>query len=168
MAVVAGGDTAPIFEPAEQSLDDVPAAVDASIEWIRGATRGGGWDHGFDAAVGEPAAQTISVIGLVGNETANRRGDAQQWNSHADIGNVAGRQGKGDRSAAIVGQAVDLAGPTTARAADRFLQLPLFEPAAERWAFTCVLSIDNSSGTGPAPAIFSNNRCQIPRDAHRL
>jgi hypothetical protein len=72
-----------------------------------------------------------------------------------------GRQREGDRSAAIVGQAMDLARPAAARAADRFFPLPLFEPAAERCAFMWLLSIDSSSGIGPAAAIFSNSRCQV-------
>ncbi|MDZ7281958.1 hypothetical protein N4G62_07955 [Sphingomonas sanguinis] len=31
-----------------------------------------------------------------------------------------------------------------------------------------MLPIDNLSGTGLAPTIFSNNRCQMPRNALRL
>jgi hypothetical protein len=60
----------------------------------------------------------------------------QQRDGHGDVGDVAGRQREGDRSAEIIGQAMDLAGPAAARAADRFVPLPLFEPAAERCAFT--------------------------------
>ena len=38
---------------------------------------------------------------------------------------------------------------------------PFFELAAERCAFTWLLSIDSSSGIGPAAAILSNSRCQV-------
>ena len=81
--------------------------------------------------------------------------------ANGDVGDAAGRQCEGDRSAAIVGQAMDLARPAAARAADRFFPLLLFEPAAERCAFTWLLSIDRSSGIGPSAAIFSNSaaRC---------
>jgi hypothetical protein len=58
---------------------------------------------------------------------------------------------------------MDLARPSAARAADRFFKLPLFEPLAERWALTWLLSIESSSGTGPAAATFSKMRCQTRR-----
>lgn len=41
-------------------------------------------------------------------------------------------------------------------------------PWAERWAFTWVLFKDSASGTGPAAAILSNMRCQMPRDDQRV
>jgi len=43
-----------------------------------------------------------------------------------------------------------------------------FEVWAERCGFTCVLSRNNFSGIGPAAAIFSNLRCQIPRENHQV
>ena len=168
MAVVAGGDAPPVLEAAEEPLDDVPTPVDALVERIRGSAGGAGRDHGLDAPLGESASQSVGIIGLVGDQAASRGGYSQQRNRHADIGDVARRQGEGDRSAAIIGQAVDLARPAAARATDRFLPLPLFEPAAERCAFTWLLSVESSSGTGPEAAIFSNRRRQMPRDAHRL
>lgn len=113
-------------------------------------------------------AQAVGIIGFVADQASGRSGDAQQRQRHADVGDIAGCQGKRDRSAAIIGQAVDLPGPPAARAADCFLSLPIFEPATDRCAFTYVLSIDSSSGTGPAPAIFSNRRCQMARETQLL
>src|ERR1700675_4749414 len=55
-----------------------------------------------------------------------------------------------------------------ARTANRFRELPLFEPAAERCALTWRLAMESSSGTGPAAAIFSKMRCQIRRWDQRL
>lgn len=81
---------------------------------------------------------------------------------YSDVSNITRRQGDGDRSAAIVSQAVDFARPTASRAADRFFILPLFEPAAERWALTWLLSIDSSSGTGPDAAIFEQTLPDAP------
>ena len=82
------------------------------------------------------------------------------------------RQRKGDRSAAIIGQSMDFtrssAARTANRTANRFRELPLFEPAAERCALTWLLSMESSSGTGPAAAIFSKMRCQIRRWDQRL
>jgi hypothetical protein len=78
------------------------------------------------------------------------------------------RQRKGDRSAAIIGQSMDFTRSSAARTANRFRELPLFEPAAERCALTWLLSMESSSGTGPAAAIFSKMRCQIRRWDQRL
>jgi len=52
---------------------------------------------------------------------------------------------------------------SAARTANRFRELPLFEPAAEQCALTRLLSMESSSGTGPAAAKFSKMRCQIWR-----
>jgi hypothetical protein len=63
---------------------------------------------------------------------------------------------------------MDFARSSAARTANRFRELPLFEPAAERCALTWLLSMESSSGTGPAAAIFSKMRCQIRRWDQRL
>jgi hypothetical protein len=44
---------------------------------------------------------------------------------------------------------MNLARPSAPRAADRFFKSPLFEPLAERWALTWLLSIESSSGILP-------------------
>jgi hypothetical protein len=45
-------------------------------------------------------------------------------------------QRKGDRSAAIIGQSMDLACSSTTRTADRFFKFRLFAPLVERCALT--------------------------------
>lgn len=132
MSVVSGCDASPVLEAAEEAFDDVPASIDTLVERVRCATRSGRGDDGFDAPILEPVAQAVGIIGFVGEQAPGWSCSAQQRYRHADIGDVARCQREGDRSAAIVGQAMDLAGPTATRAADRFFILPLFEPAAER------------------------------------
>jgi hypothetical protein len=63
---------------------------------------------------------------------------------------------------------MNLARPSAPRAADRVFKLPLFEALAERCALTWLLSIESSSGMGPAPAIFSKMRRQTRRCDQRL
>jgi hypothetical protein len=63
---------------------------------------------------------------------------------------------------------MDFARSSAARAPNRFRELPLFEPAAERCALTWLVSMQSSSGTGPAAAIFSKIRCQMWRFDHLL
>lgn len=166
--VISGCDTSPVFEPAEKALDDISSTICTPVERIWCATRGGRRDDGFNLSCREPFAQAVGVISLIGEQAPWWRHRTEQRDGDADDGDVARRQGDGDRSAAIVGQAMDFARPPAARAPDRFFKLPLFEPAAERCALTWLLSIDNSFGTGPDAAIFSNSRCQIRRCDQRL
>src|SRR5271155_5621200 len=95
--------------------------------WRRLATR-------YDSAPRRFLAQIRSRPRL------RRRNGTQQRHGHADVGDIAGRQREGDRSAAIIGQTMDFRGATAARAPDRLRPLPPFAPAAERCAFTCKLS----------------------------
>lgn len=94
LAVASGGDAVPILKPTEKPFDAVPAAVVAFVKRVKRSARSRGGNDGLDPSVSGPAAQTIGVIGFVGDEVAGRRGDAQQWNGHVCIGNVAGRQGE--------------------------------------------------------------------------
>ena len=116
----------------------------------------------------EPAAQTVGVVGLVRQQSLRLSDGGEKRNSHDHVGDVSGRQRESDRSAAIIGQSMNLARPSAPRAADRFFKLPLFEPLAERCALTWLLSIESSSGMGPAPAIFSKMRRQTRRCDQRL
>lgn len=132
---------------------------------VAGCGRG---DHCFDTTLLEPAAQAVGVIGLVRDQPAQWSTAFEQEDGHGNIGDVARCQREGDRLALIIGQAVDFRSPTASRAVDGFLPLPLFEPAAERCAFTWVLSRESSSGIAPAAAIFSNSRRQTPCADQRL
>jgi hypothetical protein len=53
---------------------------------------------------------------------------------------IAGGQGKGDRTAVLIGQGVNLSRPSAARSADGVPEVPPFAPAAERCALTWVES----------------------------
>ena len=136
MAVIACRDAPPVFQSAEQAFNDIAALVDFLIEWVWCAPRGCGWDGRLDLLPFEPVAQTVSIIGLIGEQSLGLPHGAEKRNSHGDIGDISRRQGEGDRSATIIGQSMDFARSSAARAANRFRVLPLFEPAAERCALT--------------------------------
>jgi len=116
----------------------------------------------------EPFAQAVGVVSFVCEQPLWSGDGAKQGSGDGDAGDVSRGQRKRDRSAAIIGQSMDLARSSAARMANRFRELPLFEPAAERCALTWLLSMESSSGTGPAAAIFSKMRCQIRRWDQRL
>ena len=162
-AVVSGCDASPILEPAEQAFDDVSAPIGGAIERVWRAPRGGGGNGRSDLPLLEPLAQAVGVIGLVRQQALWSCDGAEKGNGHDDVGDVSGGQRESDRSAAIIGQSMNFARPSAPRAADRFFKLPLFEPLAERCALTWLLSIESSSGMGPAAAIFSKMRCQMSR-----
>jgi hypothetical protein len=139
-------------------------AVGPAVERLRDGARRGGRDDGLDAASPQPAAETVHVISLVGDEAPGRGDGAEQARRHGDVGHISRRRREGDRSAATIGQEVDLGRAAAARAPDR----PPFPTAAERCAFTCELSSSNSVGTSPDAATRSNRRCQTPRCDHLL
>ncbi len=145
-AVVSGCDASPILELAEQAFDDVSALIGGAIERVWHAPRGGGGNGRSDLPMLEPSAQTVGVVGLVRKHALWLSDGAEKRNGHDDVGDVSWRQRESDRSAAIIGQSMDLARPSAPRAADRFFKLPLFEPLAERCALTWLLSIESSSG----------------------
>jgi hypothetical protein len=54
--VVSGGDTPPVFEPAEHTLDQIAPFVDIWIEGMEALSRWIIWDNGLGAAFDEKAA----------------------------------------------------------------------------------------------------------------
>ena len=139
-AVVSCREASPVLETAEEAFDEVATSIDGAIERVRNCSRCGGWNDSLDATDFEPVAQAVCIISLIGNQAVGPSDGGQQRHGHADVGNVAWRQREGDRSAAIIGQTMDLRGAAAARAPDRLRPFPPFAPAAERCAFTCELS----------------------------
>ncbi len=166
-AVVAGGDAAPGLELAPHALDHVPALVGLAVEREREGPGGQRRKDRPDLSLRQPSAQGHGIAGLVGDRALGPGPPLKERNGHVDVGPVARCQGKGDRSALRIGRAMDFARRPPAREADRFRPGPPVVVCAERGAFTCVLSSDNSPGMEPAAAILSNMRCQMPRRDHR-
>src|SRR6202040_2501750 len=125
-------------------------------------------DDCFDLPLFEPFAQAVGVVSFVCEQPLWSGDGSKQWSGHGDVGDVSRGQSKRDRPAAIIGQSMDFARSSAARTANRFREIPLFEPAAGRSALTWLLAMESSSGTGPAAAIFSKMRCQIRRWDQRL
>ena len=81
---------------------------------------------------------------------------------------VARREQQDPRAAERIGQRVDRGRAAAARTPDRLVEGPPFPPAAERCAFTCVLSIDAVPITPVRPVTALNIASQMPCRLQRL
>jgi hypothetical protein len=79
----------------------------------------------FDLSSLEPVTKTVGIIGLVSKQASGLIHGGQERNGHGDVGDIARRQGEGDRSATIIGQSMDYARSSAARTPNRFRELPL-------------------------------------------
>src|SRR3974377_1439995 len=111
-AVVSGCDASPILELAEQAFDDVSALIGGAIERVWRAPSGGGGGGRSDLSFVLPWAQKVGVAGFVRQQALWFCDGAEKRNGHDDVGDVSGRQRESDRSAAIVGQSLNLARPS--------------------------------------------------------
>lgn len=80
----------------------------------------------------QPVAKAFSIVSFVGDQAFGSRHSFQERYRHADVSDVARGQRECDRSAAMIGQAMDLRGAAAPRAPDRLTSLPPFPPDAER------------------------------------
>ena len=115
----------------------------------------------------DQVADAIAVISTVGVDDAARRQIGQQQLCRLAVGSLSRRQQEGEWSALAVGDRVDLGVATASADADRLEVRPPFPPAADRCAFTCVLSISTSAGGPTAAASASNTSRQTPLAAQR-
>ena len=165
--VVSGGEAAAVFEAAEHALDGVAPFVEGFAEAAFPAAVAFGRDVGDRTLFLDQVADAVAVIGAVGMDDAAPRQGVQQVLGSTAVGGLSGRQQEGERSALSVGDGVDLGVATASADADRLDVRPPFPPAAERCAFTCVLSISTSLGGPPSAASASNTARHTPLAAQR-
>ncbi len=151
-AVVSGGDSAEVLQPAEHALDGIALAVEdgriarfpAAVDLGRNVRRG--------AIALDLSPDGIAVVAFVAMNDVGLWHQIQQGVGRGAIGHLAAGQEEGDRAALTIGQGVDLGGAPATRAADGLVEFPPFPPAAQRWALTAEESISNSAGGPPAEA----------------
>ena len=165
--VIAGGEASAVLEAAEHALDGIAAFVEGLAEAAFPAAVGFGRDVGDRALLFDEVADAVAVIGAVGVDDAARRQVRQQPYARLAVGRLSGRQQEGERSPLAVGDGMDLGVASASADADRLGARPPFPPAAERCAFTCVLSISTSAGGPPAAASVSNTARHTPLAAQR-
>jgi hypothetical protein len=125
-------------------------------------------NDGPGAAANDVGAKAVTIIALVGDESAHGRGERQKGRRGGDVGALAGSEMKCARSTIRIAQRVDFRGPPAAGAADRLLMLPPFPPLAERCALIEVESIDKVTLSFPQWARAAKIACQRPRLAQAL
>ena len=173
--VVAGGEASAVFQAAEHAFDGVAALVEGLAEAALPDAIALGWDVGDRALVLDQIADAVAVVGAVGVDDAAPGQSVQQMLGGAAVGGLSRRQQEGERSSLAVGDGVDLGIATAPADADRLEVRPYFDrlstgsfpPAAERCAFTCVLSIKTSVGGPPSAASASKTARQTPFAAQR-
>jgi hypothetical protein len=117
---------AAVLQAAEEPLDHIAATVGSTVQRVGRTPCSYGRDHGGDVPLGEPAAESVGVLGLVGDDPLGRGYHFEQRRRHGDVGDVARRRAKGDRSAVSIGQAMDFGRAAAPRDPDRLRPLPPF------------------------------------------
>jgi len=138
---VAGGDTPPIFDAAEEVFDFVSPPVEAlgAIGFPGGVATVG--DDRQGAFVPDLLPHFFAVVGLVCRDGQRRSGCIQYLFDDLAVMDMSARQSEVQWPAFAVDNRVDLCGSAAPTDTDRLIFLPPFAPLAARWAFTIVLSI---------------------------
>lgn len=139
--VVAGGDTAEVFELAEEALDQVAFAVEPFGKARLPLSVNLGRNVGRGALLLDQRAEAISVVSLVGQHDRAGAEMVEQLVSDLAVMRLASGQPKPDREALRVDDGVDFGREPAARATETVISTPLFAVAACWWTRTEVLSI---------------------------
>ncbi len=145
-------------------LDAVALPAGNRVPAMRVLSRWIGRDDGDGAGFCQPVPQPTRIMGAVCEKARWRSGNGKQRLGTVEIMAIAGRQDQGERPSGRVGQGVELAGASAARASDGIGKGPPFEPAAARWTLICVLSTEAVTLpiTPVDPVRASNIPCHTP------
>jgi hypothetical protein len=160
--VVAGCEAAAVLAPAEHALDGVTPLVEGAAEAAFPSPVGLWRDIRHGPLALDQVADAVAVVGSVGMDDAADREACEERLGGAAVCGLIGYQVEGERPALRVSDGMDLGVPAAPADADRLGAIPPLPPAADRWTFTCVLSISTSAGGPPAAASASNTARQTP------
>jgi len=147
--VVASGDAPEVLETTKHALDGIAVAVEEGAEAAFPSAIFLKRDVRYGTAAFDQAANGVCVIGFVGEHKSTFGHGPEQRQSLRCVGGIAAGEQKGERTAAAVAQRMDFGVPSAPAHADGLRPGPPFPPAAERCAFTCVLSRRTSLGGPP-------------------
>ena len=124
-------------------------------------------DDGLGAALDKEAAQSVAVIGGIGDQSGWWRQGADQRQRHQSVTALAGRDLNGQGPARAINSQMDLRRSPATRAAYGLEIGPPLPPAAERCALICVLSSKSSAAGPPEAASDWKTSAQTPAAAQR-
>ncbi len=153
-------------QPTECAFDDIAQTVGLAIERVSSFAGRIVGDDRRGTSVEKQASKGIAVVGAIG-KTQGRRHGADEAGRHGRIAAMTRSDDQPSRSAVLVDGGMDFRRAAAARAADRLEIGPPFPPAAERCAFTCVVSSITAAGGPPASANCTNIPSQTPLRAQR-
>jgi hypothetical protein len=132
--VVAGGDSAEVFQAAERGFDAPAFAIALHIVADRAFAVSAARNDRPGAGGLESAAQAIGVIALIGDESRQRASACEHLVGRRDIADIAGGETDDGRPPEQVRQGMEFGCLATARRADGLRLGPPFPPWAERRA----------------------------------
>jgi len=130
--VVAGGDTPPILDAAEEVFDFVPAAINAlgTIGFLEGGVAAR--DDRQGTFVLDLLAHFFAVVGLVCRDSQRRSGRVQDLFDNLAVMHLSARHHEAQRPTFAVDNRMDLCGSAAPTDTDRLIFLPPFAPLAAR------------------------------------
>jgi hypothetical protein len=134
--VVTSGESPPILEAAEATLDDIATLVGLPVVPNTLLAIGFAGDDRLDPTFSEEVAKRIGVISLIGYKFGDSGDQAHAGFGHNAVGRVAWRQYEYPWTALIIDNRMDLAVPATFGDTYRLRLGPPFPPLAQRWIFT--------------------------------
>ena len=134
--VVTGGDTPPILEAAEATLNYVATLVGLLVVADAFLAIGFAGDDCLDPTFFKEATKRIGIVPLVCYQFGDAVDQAHAGFGHNAVSRVARRQYKYPWTAPIIDNRMDLAVPTAFGDAYRLRLGPPLPPLAQRWIFT--------------------------------
>jgi hypothetical protein len=140
-AIVSGGDTSKLLEPADGALDAVPELVLDRVERAFAGHAGALRDDRLGVCRLDVVEDGMAVIGLVGEDVGGIEA-GQQRDGRPGVTGIAAGQDEADGTAERIDRDVPLGGQSASGAPQSLVAGPPFWPvAAWAWARTIELSI---------------------------
>jgi len=164
--VVACREATKLFEPVEESLNQVACFVPLPIELARPESVATRRDDGLSARLGDCCDEHIAVISLVSDDCIGLDG-IDQCRPLRNVGCLATGEDQAQWIAQGIHACMNLGSQPTARAADRLIATVFFNAPAECWCARTTVESMNSSSRSASPWSASATRDQTPLASQR-
>ena len=164
--VVARREAPELFEPVEESLDEVSRFVAVPVGMALGRAVASRRDDGLGAGSLNRFDKSVAVVSLVGDDSSGRNG-LDQRGPLRDVRFLPASQDQAQRVAEGVDTGVDFGGQPTPRAADRLIATVFLGAPAECWWARTMVESMKSSSRSASPRSASAIRSQTPYVSQR-